>query len=67
MEIQIKPKETVMIEQTEQIGAEVYWNDPDNGNCSGWKVIRKFVSEDVVLLTDEEGAAITEAYVDELS
>jgi len=28
-------------------GAEVYWNDPDNGQCSGWRVIQDFVNEDI--------------------
>lgn len=47
-------------------GAEVYWNDPDNDHCSGWRVIQDFVNEDVVLLADENGS-VTEAYIEELS
>jgi len=45
---------------------EVYWTDPDDGLCSGWYTIRTFISEEIVLLTNEEGSEV-EAFVHELS
>ena len=44
------------------IGSEVYWNDPDNGICSGWRIIECQIDEETVRFTDG-----TEAYIKELS
>ena len=56
-----------MEDQINYVGAEVYWNDPDNGECSGWRIIQEIISEDVVLLTNEKRNEYTEAYITELS
>lgn len=47
------------------IGAEVYWNDPDDGECSGLRTIQSFKTDEIVILTDESGS-ITEAHISEL-
>lgn len=49
------------------IGSEVYWNDPDNGQCSGWRIIQEFHNEEIVVLTDEQGVETTEAFIHELT
>ncbi len=56
-----------------EVGDDVYWNDPDNEECSGTRRIIEIVTESglienlesVVVLADNEGSCI-EAYVDEL-
>jgi hypothetical protein len=53
------------------IGAEVYWNDPDEGICSGHRIVKSFThvfntGETIVVLTDEEGS-VTEAFLTELT
>ena len=48
------------------VGAEVYWNDPDDGLCSGYYIVVEFRSYDVVLLKNHSGSE-TEAYCHELS
>jgi hypothetical protein len=47
-------------------GAEVYWNDPDDGICSGWYIIEKAITDEIVLLRNDAGSEL-EAYISELS
>jgi hypothetical protein len=49
------------------IGTEVFWNDPDNEKCSGWRIISGIVNDEVVALTDLDGNCYTEALISELS
>lgn len=53
-----------------QEGATVLWNDPDDGACSGPKVVKSctyYYDEDsTVLLMNEDGSGETEAYYSEL-
>lgn len=49
-----------------QIGDEVYWNDPDDGMCSGVFKIVEFINDTVVLLRNDSGSE-TEAFLNELS
>jgi len=48
------------------VDSEVYWNDPDEGKCSGWRIIQEVKSEDVVVLSEMDGTGYTEAYINEL-
>jgi hypothetical protein len=50
-----------------EIGSEVYWNDPDDGGCSGWRIIQELKTEDVVVLSEMDGTGYTEAYIHELT
>jgi len=47
-------------------GAEVYWNDPDAGICSGYYTVYRFLNDDVVVLTNKQGSLV-EAFIHELS
>ena len=47
-------------------GDEVYWNDPDNGICSGIYKIKKFLSADILLIGNEQGSEV-EVFIYELS
>ncbi len=49
------------------IGAEVYWNDPDDGACSGWYIIQSIKNNDTVVLTNESGESMTEVHISELA
>jgi len=44
------------------VGDEVYWNDPDNGLCSGYYRVAKIIDCDILVL--ENG---TEVFIWELS
>jgi len=55
-----------MEDHIKQIGAEVYWNDPDDGIYSGYREIKAFVGETIVFLEDEDGS-VTEAFITELT
>lgn len=58
--------ETLFLEDLNlHIGAEVYWNDPDNGECSGWYEIIEFISDNIVQLKNEAGSEV-EAFINEL-
>jgi hypothetical protein len=46
-------------------GDKVYWNDPDDGICSGVAFFRNYLGNDVV--TIEKDDVEMEVYVDELS
>jgi hypothetical protein len=48
------------------IGAEVYWNDPDDGICSGWYEIEEVIDEETFRLKNESGSEV-EALIEELS
>jgi len=48
------------------VGAEVYWNDPDDGVCSGFYEIVEFRNDIYVLLKNEAGSE-TEVFIHELS
>lgn len=47
------------------IGDKVYWNDPDNGICSGIYTIKDIERDKVYVLTDGKGSVV-EATLDEL-
>lgn len=51
-------------------GAEVIWNDPDDGACSGPKIVKRCVfyrdEDSTVLLVNPDGTGETEAYYSEL-
>jgi hypothetical protein len=47
-----------------RIGQAVYWNDPDNGLCSGYGTIADIQGDIIVLAMDDGGEV--EAYVTEL-
>lgn len=48
-------------------GDEVYWNDPDEGNCSRLMTIRTITVEGTAFkITDSEGGYL-EGYISELS
>ncbi|KWN05894.1 hypothetical protein WT83_27820 [Burkholderia territorii] len=55
------------------VGDDVFWNDPDEGICSGRRVIAEISSESGVIESDEtmvrlaENGSFTEAYAGELS
>jgi len=53
-----------------QEGATVIWNDPDDGACSGPKIVKSctyYYDEDsTVLLANEDGSGETEAYYSEI-
>ena len=53
------------------VGDEVYWNDPDNGLCSGYYKVIEVVDRDILVLdTDPTESRIfpgTEVFVWELS
>ena len=49
------------------IGTEVFWNDPDNGKCSGWRIISEIINDEIVALTDLDGNGYTEVLISELS
>ena len=53
-----------------QEGAKVIWNDPDEGACSGPKIVKKctcyYDQDSTVLLANEDGTGETEAYYREL-
>jgi len=47
-------------------GDEVYWNDPDNGICSGIYKIKEFLSAEILLIENEQGSEV-EVFRHELS
>ena len=47
------------------VGAEVFWNDPDDGICSGMFKVTKIISDDIIQLQNDEGSVI-EAFVSEV-
>lgn len=51
-----------------QPGDEVYWNDPDEGNCSRWYTIQTIVLHggEIVRITDRMGNSL-ECFSEELT
>lgn len=55
------------------VGGEVFWTDPDDGICSGYRVIVEIVSESGVIESDETvvrltaNGSVTEAFAGEIS
>jgi len=55
------------------VGDEVFWTDPDNGICSGYRTITEIVSDSGTIESDEtvvrltDNGNVTEAYAGELS
>jgi len=48
------------------IGKVIYWNDPDDGLCSGYYEVISICDNDIVMLQNEEGSEV-EAFISELS
>ena len=48
-----------------KIGDEVFWNDPDDGLTSNYYKIKQFLTDNIVLLANENSE--TEAFIHELS
>ncbi len=62
-EEEAKPDMTTNINISDLIvGAEVYWNDPDEDKCSGFYKISKIINDEIVVLEDGK-----EVFVWELS
>lgn len=68
-------KKTELLEEVRryafvQEGAEVYWEDPDGGSCSGPKLVKEcsyYYNEDsTVVLSELDGSGETEVYYSEL-
>ena len=52
-----------------RVGDQVYWTDPDNGECSGYFIIKEIwqaKSSDIFFLENEHGSEL-EAFRHELS
>ena len=49
------------------IGSEVYWDDPDGGLCSGYYIVKRIVSDTILVLTDESYTSEVEVFIHELS
>jgi len=47
------------------VGAEVFWNDPDDGISSGYFTVTKIISDEIIQLENDEGSVI-EAFVSEV-
>lgn len=58
---------------TLSVGTEVFWTDPDNGTCSGCRIIAEIMSDSGMVESDETQVrltakgSVTEAYAGELS
>ena len=50
-----------------QPGDRVYWNDPDNGLCSGIKIIKTITVKDDRYVTIESEGGLFECFPNELS
>jgi len=50
------------------VGAEVYWNDPDNDECSGYYKVHHISTDEIIILTPlDDSGGITEVFISELS
>jgi hypothetical protein len=49
------------------IDAEVYWNDPDNGECSGYYKVVDILSDEIVVICPLNSYGRTEVFISELS
>jgi hypothetical protein len=50
------------------VGAEVFWNDPDEGICSGYYKVHHISTDEIIIITPLDGSGgITEVFIWELS
>lgn len=48
-------------------GDQVYWTDPDNDLCSGYRTFLEYAHEEGVVILGDEWGGITEALLEEIS
>lgn len=48
-------------------GDEVYWNDPDDGISSGYYIVVKYITDEILALRSEDWSSELEAFESELS
>jgi hypothetical protein len=67
LEEEAKPDMTTNINFSDlKVGAEVYWNDPDEDQCSGYYKISKIINDEIVVLEDGKKVFVWELSYNEL-